>query len=123
MVTHPRIGTRHLQSLLVKALKSYLTAGKMPHVPEAGILLWNIFMKLAATRTYHMAGPNPISYTEIAAFCNLTGQPLQPNHVEIIRALDDAWLEYSYSKINSGDKGKNVPSGELTAEAFDAVFG
>ena len=117
------IETQHLKCLLVKALKSYLKAGKMPHVPEAGILLWNIFMKLAATRSYHMAGPNPISYTEIAAFCNLTGQPLQPNHVEIIRALDDAWLEYSYSKINSEDKGKNVPSGELTAEAFDAVFG
>lgn len=123
MFTHPRIETQHLKSLLVKALKSYLTAGKMPHVPEAGILLWNIFMKLAATRSYHMAGPNPISYTEIKAFCNLTGQPLQPNHVEIIRALDDAWLEYSYSKINSEDKGKNVLCGELTAEVFDAVFG
>lgn len=112
-----------LEALLVKALKNRLENETILHVPEAGVLLWNIFTKLSATRTYHMSGPNPISYTEIAAFCNLTGQPLQPNHVEIIRALDDAWLEYSYSKINSEDKGKNVPSGELTAEAFDAVFG
>lgn len=123
MLIDSQIGTRHLKSLLVKAFESYLKTGKMPHVPEAGILLWNIFMKLTATRTYHMAGPNPISYTEIAAFCNLAGQPLQPNHVEIIRALDDVWLEYSYSKHNSGDKAKNMQFVELTAEVFDAVFG
>lgn len=112
-----------LEALLVKALKNCLENETILHVPEAGVLLWNIFTKLSATRTYHMSGPNPISYTEIHAFSILTGCPLQPHHVKIIRALDDAWLEHCYSSENSKVKGKQGRSGELTTEAFDAIFG
>lgn len=115
--------TQRLKRQLVAALKQYLKTRRLPQVPEAGVLLWNIFMQVSSTRTYHMAGPHPISFAEIREFSALYGWPLQAHHVEIIRALDDAWLEHSYSKTNSKDKGRQEHSGELTADAFDAVFG
>lgn len=119
-----------LQSLLAAALKRNLAGGKAM-VPEAGVLLWNLFMQISASRTYHAAGPNPISYGEIEAFARLHSWPLQPRHVDTIRALDDAWLEHAYreqSKATGGKDGKSFDSQRyanaqpLTVAAFDAVF-
>ena len=114
---------RTLKTQLVEALRKYMDTKRQPRVPEAGVLLWNIFMKLSATRTYHMAGATPISYTEIHSFSVLTGWPLQPHHVDIIRALDEAWLEHSYSEMTNKSNGMHMTSGDLTPDAFDAIFG
>lgn len=117
-------------NLLVNALKRHLAGGK-PVVPEAGVLLWNLFMQISASRTYHAAGPNPITYAEIEAYACLHRWPLQSHHLDTIRALDDAWLEYAYRQQGKATGGKddktfdsrryaNRPA--LTAAAFDAVF-
>jgi hypothetical protein len=113
---------------LVTALRRHL-AGSKPDVPEAGVLLWNLFMEISAGRTWHMAGPNPISFAEIEAFARLHRWPLQPHHVAIIRALDDAWLEHAYSRTDrkKDEKGFNsrryANAQPMTAEVFDLVFG
>jgi hypothetical protein len=115
-----------LQRQLVAAMKSHLATGRAVVVPEAGRLIWSIFSGLSATRTYNMAGPNPISATETAAYVRLHRWPLSESHLTIIRALDDAWLAHAYAK--QGGKG-DIPvsrrsSGQkITAAAFDAVFG
>ena len=114
---------------LERALVDAVTAAK-PVVPEAGVLLWNLFMELNASRTYNAVGPNPISYAEIEAFARLHRWPLQPRHVAIIRAMDDAWLAHAYRKMQGSEKDADAFDGRRAAEAptlttsgFDAVFG
>uniref|UniRef100_UPI003BAC5764 phage tail assembly chaperone n=1 Tax=Stappia sp. TaxID=1870903 RepID=UPI003BAC5764 len=114
---------------LERALSDAIAAAK-PVVPEAGVLLWNLFMELSAGRTYNAAGPNPIAYAEIEAFARLHRWPLQPHHVAIIRAMDDAWLARAYRKMQGSEKNADAFDGRqtakaplLTASGFDAVFG
>lgn len=120
-----------LETHLTAALRRHLTGGK-PVVPEAGVLLWNLFMEISASRTYHAAGPNPISFAEIEAYCRLHRWPLQPHHVATIRELDDAWLEHAYRKMQAGggtkggstfDSNRYANAQPITAGGFDAVFG
>lgn len=112
------------RDLLVAALKRHL-GGDKPVVPEAGVLLWNLFIEISATRTYHAAGAHPIGFAEIGAYARLHCWPLQPHHVAIIRALDDAWLDHAYRKAAGGKPAKNFhgAQGEINPDAFDAVFG
>lgn len=96
------------------------------------MLLWNLFMEISGSRTYHAAGPHPISFAEIEAYCRLHRWPLQPHHVATIRALDDAWLEHAVRKTD-GDTGttagktfdsrRYAHAQPLTGTAFDVVFG
>lgn len=119
-----------MTKMLVAALERHLAGGK-PIVPEAGVLLWNLFMEISASRTYHAAGPHPISHAEIEAFARLHRWPLLPHHIDTIRALDDAWLEHAYRQQGKATGGKDDKAFDsrryasrpaLTAAAFDAVF-
>jgi hypothetical protein len=113
-----------LQRQLVAAMKRHLATGRPTMVPEAGRLLWSIFSDLSATRTYNMAGPNPISAMEIAGYECLHRWPLGERHLSIIRALDDAWLAHAYAKQSDGkDMPRRSTGQKITAAAFDAVFG
>lgn len=114
-----------LQTQLISALRRNLVGGK-PVVPEAGVMIWNLFMEISRSRTYHAAGPHPISHGEIEAYGRLHRWPLRPHHVEMIRALDDAWLTHAYRKIDgkrSGVEHFAAPSQPVNPDAFDAVFG
>lgn len=121
-----------LKALLVSMLRRHL-GGAKPAVPEAGVLLWNLFMQISTSRTYHMAGPNPLSHAEIEAFCRLYRWPLQSHHLEVIRALDDAWLEHAYRKMEGGkgdgqqghtfDGRLYAAAQPMSAASFDAAFG
>lgn len=115
-----------LETALVAALKINLVSGQPVTVPEAGRVFWRIFSQLAETRTWHMNGPNPISYEEIRSFCILQRWSLKPHHVEILRAMDSAYLDHFYSKQkNKADGVKTIgkSSGEISPALFDAVFG
>lgn len=103
--------------------------GRRLNIPVAGILLWNLYQQIAASRTYHSAGPNPISFTEIEAFARLHRWPLRPHHIGILRAMDNAVLEDAYRKQKERMKGKEAFASHryakaqpLTADAFDVVF-
>jgi hypothetical protein len=104
-------------------MKRHLATGRPVPVPEAGRLLWSIFVGLSATRTYHMAGPNPISHAEIAAYTRVHRWPLSDSHLSIIRALDDAWLEHAYAKQGGKDRPVRSSGQKVTPASFDAVFG
>ena len=96
--------------------------GKPIRIPEGGRLLWRWFADLSASRTYHGAGPNPISYSEIEAYARLMRWPLRPDHVQMIRRMDDAFLAELMRSLPGGTAySRNAP--EITEEAFDAVFG
>lgn len=101
-------------------------SGQKARPPEAGRDLWNAFQRLSATRTYHAGGPNPVQPSEVLAWCQLTRQPLDPGHVEIIFAMDRAWLERAYSGAKVRDGVKTLPpisAHPLSAGLLDAIMG
>lgn len=113
---------------LINALKVSCETGRAPNIPEAGRDLWGIFVTLSRSRTYHMAGPNPVSFSEISEYARLQRWPLQPHHVDVITALDAAWLEYAFrseaGKCSKGVKALPRHSGQaVNPSVFDAVFG
>lgn len=112
---------------MVSALKQALASPKSVPVPPGGALIWNWFMDLNAARTWHMNGPNPITYADIEAYARLHRWNLAPRHVAILRAMDAAYVDDFYSKRERERSGvKTVPTisqQELTPELFDAVFG
>lgn len=119
-------GFDRLTTQLVAALRAHLAGGR-PSVPEAGRPLWRAFCDLAGTRTWYAHGPNPITFAEIEAWCRVMREPLQPHHVEVIRALDAAWLEHARGQLATPEKDRKravrAPSGqELTPALFDAVL-
>ncbi|MCA0847189.1 hypothetical protein LCL92_07850 [Salipiger thiooxidans] len=74
-------------------------------------------MALSRARSCGAAGPNPISYPEIAAYAQLMRMPLEPHHVETLAAMDAVWMQRVYARAKGG------PSAQLTAAAFDAFLG
>jgi hypothetical protein len=63
-----------------------------PEVPIAGRRVWDIFLELNATRTVGMAA-NPISVGEIEACSRMRREPVRPFELDMLRALDRAYLE------------------------------
>ena len=101
-------------------------SGARVRPPEAGRPLWNAFQRLNATRTYHMAGPNPISFAEIEAFARLMRQPLEPWHVTILMDMDAAWLTQATARAKVPEGVKALPpisKQPLNAALLDVVMG
>ena len=61
-----------------------------PDLPPDARHAWAVFASLSRTRTMSSAGPNPISYLEIDAYCRVTHDRLTPLDVALIREADDA---------------------------------
>lgn len=118
-------GRERLKKQLCAALGRAM-AGKPARPPEAGLLIWNTFMRLSARRTAFYGGVNPIQPSEVEAYCRLTRQPLEPHHVEMIFAMDNLWLERALSKETEAPEGvKTLPqrsSHGITPALFDAAF-
>lgn len=104
---------------LVAALQAHLDGGP-PVPPEGSLPLWNAFGALSAARTWHAAGPNPISYPEIAAYAVLMRWPFEPRHVAALRAMDRAWI--AHVSRQGRQPGSRQPSGEISPALFDAMF-
>lgn len=96
-------------------------------IPAGGELLWRWFMALHKTRQAGMNGPQPISFTEMQSYSRLTNQEIEPRHVSILIAMDQAYLETVYKKQPQAPEGVKVlppvSSAPINAGAFDAMFG
>jgi hypothetical protein len=55
--------------------------------------LLDTFETLSGTRDFGVAGPQPITYSEMKAFVELTGTELSPWEVATIKAMDRAYVE------------------------------
>jgi len=119
----------NLRELLCGELKRQLEAKAptVPRIPAGGDLLFRWFVDLHQSRTYHAAGPNPISYAEILAYAQLARWPIEPRHVGILRALDRTYLECQSRPKNEAPEGvKTLPSissAPITAGLVDSMFG
>lgn len=113
-----------LKRHLTECLQSHLT-GRKRAVPEAGILPWQWFVQLSHARTYHGAGPNPLSFAEIETYARLYRWPLEARHIDVLMAMDRAYLDHAYTQI-AASTGMSQPTGKrptLDAASFDVVFG
>lgn len=107
---------RRLERQLVEAIKQQVASRKAVRLPDAGQVFWTMFAELNGSRTAGPMGPNPIQYSEIEAWARLNRWPLEPRHVQLIRSMDNAWLEAMYSK------GRHSVPTPATPEALDAMF-
>lgn len=60
--------------------------------PDPLVHIWSAFCDLNAARSMGFSAPNPITYTELKAYMELTGTPLSPVDVDAIKRLDVAYL-------------------------------
>ncbi|WP_455906073.1 phage tail assembly chaperone [Agrobacterium fabrum] len=118
-----------LQYLLCAELRRQLESktSTAPRIPDGGDLLFRWFLDLHQARTYHAAGPNPISHSEILAYAQLMRWPIEPRHVSILRAMDRTYLEASMKPPSAAPEGvKTLPpvsSAPVSAGLIDAMFG
>ena len=92
-----------------------------PDVPWAGLRVWGLFLRLHEGRGGGGFGPAPISYEAMEAYQAITGEPLRPWEIEIIRALDREWLRQVNARDNPGHPSP-VSNRPMSPALFDAVF-
>lgn len=111
--------------LILAALRGQL-AGERTLPPLGAAPLWAAFHRLSRARTWHAHGPNPISFQEVEAYCRLFRVPFEPGHIDIITAMDEAWLAHSFEAMRSKtSERKTIPPASkrpLSAALFDAIF-
>mgnify|MGYP000383299584 CR=1 FL=1 len=114
-------------ALLCEAVVAKLQ-DREPRLPAGSAILWRAFADLSRARAWSSLGPNPISFSEIEAWCRLNRTPFAPHHVEIIRAMDGAFLDHFASSRNDDppEGVKTIQRGSrhaLSPALFDAVMG
>lgn len=105
-----------LQRQLVAALVDHLKGGK-PRPPVAGVGLWLVFGALSNLRRWGPNGPDPIQPSEIAAWAEPRGMVLPAHHLDVLAAMDVAWLDHARTP-----EAERV-AGVMTGAQFDAMFG
>lgn len=99
-------------------LAGVMVSGDAP--PDYAEAYVRIMSDLHETRSWSAGGfPLAISFQEIAAYCALMGWPLAPHQVEVIRAVDRAYLASLAGPVATSEVARPV----ISADAFDAVFG
>jgi hypothetical protein len=108
-----------LRKHLVAALEQAMKTGHPIRVPPGSELYIKWYLDLARTRSGGMAGPNPITYAEMEAYFRLHRWPVAAHHIDLMVALDQAYLAQARA---SQDRGQG-PGQKGSPVAFDAVFG
>ena len=54
--------------------------------------IWFAFVSLSNSRSAGFSGPNPLTYTEIKSWMELTNTPLRSWEVEAIKRLDSVYI-------------------------------
>lgn len=95
-----------------------------PDVPVAGLRVWGIFLDLTRGRGGGF-GPAPIAYSEIEAYARVRREPIRPFELDMIRALDAAFMEFAAkrSKAEAGSEPAEVQSRPMSGALFDALMG
>lgn len=64
---------------------------EQPEIPECGYHAWEIWWRMNARRP---TGENqtPLSFSEMESFSRMTGKILLPEDVEMLEAIDNAYL-------------------------------
>ena len=76
-------------------------------MPQLLGFLWEIFNDISATRRSGFAGPEAITYGEIAAYSQLYEHEFSPWDIDAIRRLDYAWLK----AVDDGNSSRTPAKG------------
>lgn len=113
-----------LTDALISALGAW-HAGNNPfeELPAAAEHVWLWFLELDAARSGSGFGANPITFTELRAWIELSAVAVKPWELRSLRALDRERLIY-LNRDTTGI-GKNEPEElpPLTPEAVRGMFG
>jgi hypothetical protein len=60
--------------------------------PKLMMYIWSVFIDLNSARTAGFSGPNPITYTEIKAWKELTETPLSAWDTQALKRLDQVFI-------------------------------
>lgn len=90
-----------MQAATGKAPPELITPG-MP-AGLAHLMAW--FDEIGLARRSGMASPDPLSWSDIAAWSSLTGQALAPWEVRALRALDAAWIS-AWNEAQTKDRAR-----------------
>ncbi|MEM6381989.1 MAG: hypothetical protein AAF739_04885 [Pseudomonadota bacterium] len=101
---------------LFATVPEHVATQKPVRVPEARKLFWAMFKELSNAPSDGRMRPNSIQFCETEAWARLKRWPLKPHRVDLIIALDAAWLE----AVNS--RGGDKPLPDAAPEALDAMF-
>lgn len=87
-------------------------------VPEAGLRAWDAFWRLDARRSGTGYGPNPVSYSEIDAFCRRTGIALRQWEIAALDEMEQARLIW----LGESTKEPEESAQPMTPALFGAFF-
>lgn len=107
------LADHHRQFAITKGLDpdDYLEQQYGCSMPQLLGALWELFNDLSATRRSGMAGPEALTYGEIAAYSQLYQQEFTPWEIDALRRLDYAWLKAIDDGNNSGAGTKGRKQG------------
>lgn len=66
-----------------------------PDIPESAAHVWHYFIQLNRARGSNGFGANPLSYTEIKNWCELSGIRLEQWELDAIVEMDSAFITES----------------------------
>lgn len=122
-------GTKTKRERLQGALERALRKGNQQHrvaeleaelaappFPKALNYVWRAYLRMRRRAPSGFAGPNPISWRDIDAFCRRSGLGLAPWEIELIEAIDDIYLKPARQVVPA--KGQTV---KAVASASDGA--
>jgi hypothetical protein len=69
-----------------------------PPLPADAEHVWQWFLELHAGRGSNGFGPNPLSWSDLAAWASLTMRTVRPSEVDAIMMLDRLWMAQKASE-------------------------
>ncbi len=87
----------------------------LPDFPEEYTFAWEAFLDLNSCRGSNGFGLNAISFTEIDAYCRLTGKVLLPYEINGINTIDSCFLKAQNDLSKSAQKAKGAATSGASA--------
>lgn len=86
----------HLESVERQTGRSLKELESPTDFPDILAHVWSAFCALSNCRSQGFSGPNPISYSDIKDYIELTESPLSPREVKLIRDLDGVYMRTAH---------------------------
>lgn len=84
--------------------------------------IWRWYCDLGGARTSNGFGLNPLSFTEIQAYADLTGVRMTPWEVSIIKRLDMVTITKQKSNPTGDDAEPEIEADVNDADAVKGIF-
>lgn len=94
----------------------------MPPFPDSLGYLWRAYLRLRRRAPGGFAGPQPIGWQDIDAFCRRSGLDLAPWEVGLVEALDDIYLAPDPQPVAPEGQAVKVAAAASDADGVRSVL-